>query len=160
MCRFSRGTPSYAVLCHTIFPLCRSIAITTQRCGVRSSDAVPSPYSPGLNVASGRLLIAEVTKMRSPDTIGLECASPGTAVVQTMFFPVETFQVSGGRRPSPTPEADGPRNPGQLAGVAAVPDAYSDGQCKARRRGSGSERSIHGHPALNRRTGATPARRR
>ena len=79
-----------------------------------------------------------------------------------MFVPVETFQVSGGRRPSPTPEADGPRNPGQLAGVAAVPDAppYNNGQCKACRRGSGSERSIHGHHAFNKRTGATPARRR
>jgi len=37
-------------------------------------------YRPGLNVAVARLLIAEVTKMRSPHTTGLECASPGISV--------------------------------------------------------------------------------
>jgi len=39
-------------------------------------------------------------------------------ICQEMFLPVETFHVSGGRRPTDAPEAEGPRNPGQLAGAA------------------------------------------
>jgi len=52
-----------------------------------SSEASPSPYSPRLNPASGLLLTAVVTKMRSPQTIGLECASPAIGVFHPILVP-------------------------------------------------------------------------
>jgi hypothetical protein len=71
-------------------------------CGEASSDASPSPYSPGVKVAPGLLLIAVVTNTRSPQTIGLECARPGMAVRHRMFSPVRVFQLSGRFCPSAT----------------------------------------------------------
>ena len=65
-------------------------------------------------MASGRLLIALVTKIRSPQTTGLECASPGMGVRHRMFSPVLPFQRSGRCCPSATPDACGPRKDGQL----------------------------------------------
>ena len=41
-----------------------------------------------MNVAPPRLLIAVVTKTRSPQTIGLECARPGIGVRHRTFAPV------------------------------------------------------------------------
>src|SRR6185369_6522618 len=80
----------------------------------RSFDASPSPYKPGRKVAFGSLLTAVVTKIRFPQTTGLECASPGIGVRQRMFSPVLPFHLSGRFCPSATPEACGPRNEGQL----------------------------------------------
>src|SRR5688500_20093644 len=80
MCRLLRGAPSTAVRSQRTFPVRLSIAESIQRWRDRSSDASPSPYSPGLNVAFFSLLTALVTKMTSPHTIGLECASPAIGV--------------------------------------------------------------------------------
>src|SRR6185436_21086783 len=113
MWRLLRGSPCEATRSQRIFPLRLSIAYSIHRCGVRSSDASPSPYSPGLNVAFGLLLIALVTKIVSPDTIGLECARPGTVVFQKMFSPFAGFHVSGRFCFSLTPDASRPRNDGQ-----------------------------------------------
>src|SRR6185295_18658476 len=91
-----------------------------QRCRVRSFDASPSPYKPGRNDAFGSLLIAVVTKIRFPQTTGLECASPGIGVRQRIFSPVLPFHLSGRFCPSATPEACGPRNDGQLPFSVAI----------------------------------------
>src|SRR3954466_14420257 len=114
MCRLLAGSPSAATRCHTIFPVRLSSANSTHLCRERSSDASPSPYSPFLNVASGRLLIAVVTKTRLPQTIGLECARPGIGVRQRTCSPLVPFHLSGRCWPSATPDALGPRNDGQL----------------------------------------------
>ncbi len=98
----------------------RSSAYTIQRCVDRSSEASPAPYSPGLNVAFGRRLTALVTNTRSPQTIGLECASPGIGTRQRMFSPVFTFQMSGSFIPSATPVAPGPRNDGHASFAAGA----------------------------------------
>jgi hypothetical protein len=50
-----------------------------------------------LKVTPARLLIALVTKIRSPQTIGLECARPGTGVFQRTFAPLTPFHESGRR---------------------------------------------------------------
>src|SRR5215207_2152730 len=85
-----------------------------KRCFERSVDASPSPYKPGRNDAFGSLLTALVTKIRFPQTIGLECASPGIGVRQRIFSPVLAFHWSGRFCPSAIPDACGPRNEGQL----------------------------------------------
>src|SRR5882762_4291704 len=90
MCRLLSGSPSWATRSHTMFPVRLSIADITQRWRDRSSEASPSPYSPRRNVAFGLLLIALVTKMRSPQTMGLEWARPGIGVRQTTFSLVLT----------------------------------------------------------------------
>src|SRR3954471_15063233 len=58
--------------------------------------------------------MALVTKTRSPQTIGLECARPGIDVRHRMLSPVVPFHRSGRCWPSATPAAAGPRNDGQL----------------------------------------------
>src|SRR5829696_7645731 len=52
--------------------------------------------------------------MRSPQTMGLECASPGMAAFHSTFSAVSPFHCTAGS-PVPTPEAPGPRNWGQCA---------------------------------------------
>src|SRR5713101_2780092 len=64
--------------------------------------------------AAGSLLTAVDTNTRSPHTIGLETATPGTGVFQTTFSPVAAFHFTGVGVPSATPDADGPRNDGQF----------------------------------------------
>src|SRR5215217_2931188 len=91
-----------------------------KRCFERSVDASPSPYKPGRNDAFGSVLTAEVTKIRFPQTTGLECARPGIAVRQRMFWPVFPFHSSGRFCPSATPDAFGPRNDGQLPLLPAI----------------------------------------
>jgi hypothetical protein len=73
-----------------------------------------------LNVAFLRLLIAEVRKIVSPQTTGLEWASPGIGVRHTMCSPFEPSHLSGSRCPSATPDACGPRNDGQLPAAGAA----------------------------------------
>src|SRR5438270_10193444 len=119
MWRFSFGVPSYAVRSQTILPDLRSRQISFHCCTLRSSDAVPSPYSPRLNEAPTRLLTAVVMNTLSCQTIGLECASPGMGCFQRMFVPCAGFQITGRFCSSATPDADGPRNEGQFT-VAAV----------------------------------------
>ena len=62
----------------------------------------------------GHCWTALVTKIRCPQTTGLECASPGIGVRQRMFSPVLPFHRSGRFCRSATPEACGPRKEGQL----------------------------------------------
>src|ERR1035437_4783127 len=56
--------------------------------------------------------------MRSPQTMGLEWARPGTGVFQPMLAPVLTFHVNGRFWRSAAPEAPGPRNAGQFCASA------------------------------------------
>ena len=86
----------------------------------RSSEASPSPYRPGRNVAFGLLLTALVTKIRSPHTTGLECARPGIGVRHRMFSPLAPSQRSGRFCPSATPEACAPAERRPAAGAAAA----------------------------------------
>src|ERR1019366_8306472 len=56
--------------------------------------------------------------MRSPQTMGLEWAGPGTGVFQPMLAPVLTFHVNGRVWRSAAPEAPRPRNAGQFCASA------------------------------------------
>jgi hypothetical protein len=78
-----------------------------------------------LNVASRADEIAVVTKTRSPQITGLECASPGIGVLQAMPRPSAADHVSGRWAPSATPEALGPRNCGQWVVAATTAAARS-----------------------------------
>src|SRR6266851_846434 len=51
--------------------------------------------------------------MRSPQTIGLDTATPASGVFQRMFSPVAALHFTGVGEPSATPDAAGPRNDGQ-----------------------------------------------
>ena len=63
----------------------------------------------------GSLLTAVDTKTRSPQTIGLETATPANGVFHRMFSPVAAFHLTAvGSLPSATPDAAGPRNDGQF----------------------------------------------
>jgi hypothetical protein len=73
-----------------------------------------------LNVAAPRLLIALVTYSVSPQTIGLECASPAIGVRHSTLSPVAGFHVSGRSCLSLTPAASRPRNDGQSPALAAT----------------------------------------
>src|SRR3954467_13740726 len=75
---------------------------------------------PGLNAASGLLLMAVVTNTWSPHTTGLECASPGSGARHRIAVPFAPSQVSGNISPSAMPDADGPPNEGQLPGAGAA----------------------------------------
>src|SRR5260221_10255483 len=129
MWRLPIGSPSRATRSQAIVRVRLSIAYTVQRWRDRSSDASPSPYRPGRNVAFGLLLTALVTKTRSPHTTGLECARPGIGVRHRTFSPLAPSQRSGRCCPSATPDARVPRNEGQLpasavaAGVVSLPGA-------------------------------------
>ncbi len=60
-----------------------------------------------------------MTKRRSPQTTGLECASPGIGVRHNTFSPVFGSQRSGRFCPSATPDAFGPLKDGQLPFASA-----------------------------------------
>src|SRR5882672_9127216 len=64
--------------------------------------------------AAGSLLTAVETNTRSPHTIGLDTATPGTGVFQRTFSPVAAFHFTAVGVPSATPDADCPRNDGQF----------------------------------------------
>ena len=98
---------------------------TSFRVTVLSASTPASPPGPG----SGTAL---VTKMRSPQTTGLEWPRPGIGVFQATFVPAATSQVSGGWPAASTPLASGPRNEGQrwasaAAGTAEERGAEQDG---------------------------------
>ena len=57
--------------------------------------------------AFGSLLTAVDTNTRSPQTIGLETATPGIGVFQRTFSLAGAFQVTGVGLPSATPAAFG-----------------------------------------------------
>ena len=97
-----------------------------------------------MNVASGRLLIAVVTKRRSPQTIGLECASPGIATVHAMLR-CRSRPTFGEALAVGAPRGRGSAEAGQLpVAVGWLPAATRSGAAdrpsatiiKERRRGS------------------------
>src|SRR5688572_10712590 len=57
--------------------------------------------------------------MRPPQTIGLECARPGSAVFHATFLDVATSHWTGGLAVAATPLASVPRNAGQFCADAA-----------------------------------------
>src|ERR1700737_3829042 len=63
------------------------------------------------------------TNTRSPQTIGLDTATPGTGVFQRTLSPVVTFHFTAVGRPSATPDALGPRNDGHCWPDTAMPPA-------------------------------------
>ncbi len=126
MWRLSTGGPSNATRSHASVPVARSYACTIQRCVDRSLEASPSPYRPRLNVASAWLLTALVTRTRLPQTIGLECARPGTRAFQRTCCPRAASHAAGNCWSAATPAAPGPRNDGHGVGFDAV-DVDVDG---------------------------------
>ena len=56
--------------------------------------------------------------MRLPQTMGLECDRPGTAVFQATFFDVARSHWAGGVAVAATPLASVPRNAGQFCADA------------------------------------------
>ena len=62
--------------------------------------------------------MALVTKTRSPQTIGLECASPGIGVRHSTCSPVAGFQVSGRFCCSAMPDGVAPAERRPVAGAA------------------------------------------
>src|SRR5579859_5427395 len=112
------GVPWCAVCSHRIFPVFLSKASTFHWCGELSITGSVSPNSPTLSDCLGSLEIAVVTKTRSPHTTGEETESPGISVFQTTLVALVASQCTGGLAPSPTPEAEGPRNCGQSPAIA------------------------------------------
>src|SRR4026208_1283703 len=74
-----------------------------------------SPASGYWKTDFGSLETAEVTKMRSPQTTGLECPRPGIAVLHAIFRLAATSHEAGApREVSSTPVAPGPRKDGEF----------------------------------------------
>ena len=81
-------------------------------------DGVTSPYRPVRNDVSSSLA-AVTTMTRSPQTMGLDVASPGIGVFQLTFVPVATSHSVTTPWPSATPAALAPRNAGHGCGCRA-----------------------------------------
>src|ERR1035441_2538160 len=113
------GGPLAATRSHRILPDLRFRQYTLKLCAGSPLTGAMSPYRPTFNDDSPLAGTALVTKMRSPQTTGLEWPRPGIAVSQRMFLPDATFHSVGGA-PLPRPPADGPRNWGQFAPVASA----------------------------------------
>ena len=106
-----------------IFPLALSMPIRRQVWLTMSGAAsMPDLLASPVLIADAPLdATAVVTKIRSPNTIGLECARPGIAIFQATFFDPATSHVTGGREGAcATPLESGPRNAGQCC-AAAIP---------------------------------------
>src|SRR6266478_2369728 len=71
----------------------------------------PPKYRPFLGASGATVLIAEVRKMRSPQTTGDDQPLPGISTFQTTLR--VALQVSGSPGSSATPVDCGPRNCGQ-----------------------------------------------
>src|SRR6185295_1813673 len=79
----------------------------------------PVSVSPCTNWEFAEPLTAVVTKMRSPQIIGLEWPRPGMGVFHKMLIDFSTSQAVGGLLPSPTPAPFGPRKDGQFCAYDA-----------------------------------------
>jgi len=111
------GTPSEASRSHRIFPLFRSRQ-KTRHCWLAASVRMSTaPFNTDSNRKSLSLLTAVVRKMRSPQTMVLECPSPGISAFQA------TLQSAGKFCESATPAAFSPRNCGQLCPNPATANA-------------------------------------
>src|SRR5688500_5550988 len=78
------------------------------------------PISRGLpiglwNSAAAVKATAVATNTRFPQTIGLECASPGMGVFHLILTPFSPSHVMGGFVPSAMPVLEGPRNDGHTS---------------------------------------------
>ena len=71
----------------------------------------------------GSLPIAAETKTRSPQTIGLDTATPSTGVFHATFSPAGTFHFTAVGFPSAVPAALAPRNCGQFCADSDTPAA-------------------------------------
>src|ERR1022692_4581418 len=113
------GGPLTATRSHRILPDLRSRQYTLKLCAgspltgvispyrpTFSDDSLISPYRPTFSDDSPLAGTALVTKMRSPQTTGLEWPKPGIAAFQRTFLPDSTFHSVGGA-PVPTPLAEG-----------------------------------------------------
>src|SRR5690349_24273866 len=100
-------------------PVFLSRQYTRQLCLDASLAAAAVSVRPCSNCGLASLLMAVVTKTRSPHTTGLECARPGIGVFHAMLADFSTSQVTGGFIPSATPDACVPRNDGQFCPIAA-----------------------------------------
>src|SRR5690349_18016854 len=100
-------------------PVFLSRQYTRQLCLDASLAAAAVSVRPCSNCGLASLLMAVVTKMRSPHTTGLECARPGIGVFHAMLEDFSTSQLTGGFIPSATPEACEPRNDGQFCAYVA-----------------------------------------
>src|SRR5262245_65821491 len=89
------------------------MASSRQVCFEESLTGSTSPYNPVRMVCLGSLLTAVDTKTRSPQTIGLETAMPGTGVFHATLVPAGAFQVTAVGVPSATPAGFPPRKAGQ-----------------------------------------------
>ena len=98
-----------------------SIAIRRHECFEESFTGSTSPYSPVRMPWLGSLLTAVDTNTRSPQTIGLETATPGTGVFHATFSPVAAFHLTAVGLPSATPAAFAPRNAGQCCAESEAP---------------------------------------
>src|SRR5690242_4731846 len=78
------------------------------------------PRSFAVKLALASLLIAVITKIWLPQTMGLACDKPGIEVFQSRFCDFSASQVVGGFVPSATPDAFGPRNDGQFCALAVI----------------------------------------
>ena len=82
-----------------------------------------SPYWPVRMPCFGSLLTAVETNTRSPQTIGLETATPSTGVFHATFSPAGAFHLTAVGLPSAVPAALAPRNEGQFCADTAAPAA-------------------------------------
>src|SRR5262249_39917891 len=116
--RLARGAPENASLFHRTWPSFALRQRRRQEWTPLSSTGSVLPSSP--STISGVLSVtAEVTKMRSFHTTGLEWPAPGSAAFHRTFVRAATSQVVGRFWPSETPRASGPRKVGQVSANAA-----------------------------------------
>src|SRR5262249_11319650 len=80
-CLIPRGTPRWAVRCHSIFPVLLSTAINRHSCSERSVETLSLLSPPGRNSGCDRELTAVVRKIRSPQMSGDEGPRPGMGVL-------------------------------------------------------------------------------
>ena len=81
------------------------------------------------------MLIAVVTKIRLPQTIGLELAMPGIGVFHLMFLPLATSHSVTARCPSPLPPVASPRRRQVVPLRAALPLSLRPQPRRSRARG-------------------------
>src|SRR6266568_1781371 len=132
-CRLVFGMPSYATLSHTTFPVFLSMAMRCHECFEASLTGSTSPYNPVRIPWFGSLLIAVETNTRSPQTIGLETATPGTGVFHATFSPAGAFHFTAVGVPSATPAPLEPLKPGQFCAESDVPARKSTAIAISRR---------------------------
>ena len=113
-CRLVFGMPSCAVLSQTTLPVALSSAIKLPGVLRGVGDRLDVAVLPVRIPCFGSLPIAVETNTRSPQTIGLETATPSTGVFHATFSLAGTFHLTAVGLPSAVPAALAPRNAGQF----------------------------------------------